>query len=98
MKILYFPYVMLCVIFTTALISIQFNLSVPISLIIYLILSGINFTMCAFAMLIKHGKYKENITPEINYDMDRCLYLFVLGPIGTLLIVSNIILNYINKL
>jgi hypothetical protein len=82
------------------LISKTLEISFSISIFIYTISFGLNFILSAFSMLVKHGNdagKKGAQTEEAETDMDRCLWFIPAGPLGTLLIISNIILNIINK-
>ena len=66
-------------------------------MLIYIIPSAVNFILTAFTLLHKYGPNNGQESKELTDDMDRLLYFMVLGPLGTLLIISNIVLNIINK-
>ena len=92
----------MCIVCMPIIISKSFNTFILVSFLAYLILTVINLLLSVLSIMIKHGA-KANQTLNLSYeteydlDIDRCIWFIPAGPLGTLLIFSNIILNIINK-
>lgn len=99
-SIFFFLYVILGIVFIPMLIVKTLDISIYLSVFLYIINTGLNFIFSAIAMMHQHGaeaSKKFNLSYEAEYDFDRCVWFIPAGPLGTLLIISNIILNIINK-